>query len=41
MHFGLGASKDPVTVTATWPDGSTQTWTGLQPNQYHVLKQAP
>ena len=41
MHFGLGASKDPVTVTATWPDGSTQTWTGLQPNQYHVIKQAP
>jgi len=41
IHFGLGSSNEPVGVTATWPDGSTQTWTGLDPNQYHVLKQSP
>lgn len=41
IHFGLGASQDAVTATVTWPDGTTQSWTGLAPNQYHTLKQAP
>jgi hypothetical protein len=33
MHFGLGASSDPVTVEVQWPSGIRQTVENVKSNQ--------
>jgi len=33
LHFGLGGRTDPVDLTVIWPDGETQTLTGVAVNQ--------
>jgi hypothetical protein len=35
----LGASTDSPVVRVTWPDGVTETWTGLPTDQYSTLGQ--
>ena len=40
LNFGLADSTDPVTVEVRWPDGSTQTFEGLQVNRIHRLRPA-
>ena len=41
VRFGLGGSKAPVTVRVTWPGANApQSFEGLQPGQYHVLRAA-
>jgi hypothetical protein len=37
LLFGLGPSKAVARVTVKWSWGTTQTWDGLQPNQYWEL----
>jgi len=42
--FGLGSKPGPdaVTVEIRWPNGPTQTVTGLEPNRYHrIIEPAP
>jgi hypothetical protein len=36
--FGLGVGGLATTLTLTWPDGSSESWSGLASNRYHVLK---
>ena len=36
-HFGLGEYSDPLEVNVTWPDGSTQKFDEIKPNQTIVL----
>ncbi|MCF7847878.1 MAG: CRTAC1 family protein [Kiritimatiellales bacterium] len=33
LHFGLGLQTEAVDVAIVWPDGTTQTITGVTPNQ--------
>ena len=35
--FGLGTADGAQTVTVLWPDGKTEIWENLSPNQYHTL----
>ena len=37
LHFGLGATSDPVTVTLTRPDGFTQDYPNLQPGTQFLV----
>ena len=37
LHFGLGATSDPVTVTLTRPDGFTQDYPDLQPGTQFLV----
>lgn len=39
LVFGLGDADAVDKVTAHWPDGTQQEWTGLRPDRYHVLTQ--
>lgn len=34
-HFGVG--PDPITLTITWPDGTSQSIEGVEPNQHLVI----
>lgn len=36
-HFGLGDTPTFTAVRATWPDGTTERWTGLDADRYHRL----
>ena len=36
---GLGESKGPVTARVIWPDGRTETWSGLGIDRYHTIKE--
>ena len=36
---GLGDSNQPVTVRVTWPNGRTETWTGIAADRYTTLRQ--
>jgi enediyne biosynthesis protein E4 len=35
---GLGDSNQPVRVRITWPDGRTETWTGVATDRYTTLR---
>jgi hypothetical protein len=37
--FGLGATAKVDKLTVTWPDGTTQEWTDVAPDRYHVAAQ--
>jgi hypothetical protein len=39
LHFGLGDANTIERVEVYWPDGSKETWTGLQPNRLTTLVQ--
>jgi tetratricopeptide (TPR) repeat protein len=39
VHFGLGKSDQPVSVTVYWPDGSQQQWNHLEVDQFHFIRQ--
>jgi hypothetical protein len=39
VHFGLGASADPVKVVIEWPSGTRQTIEGIKPNQVVQIKE--
>jgi hypothetical protein len=42
LHFGLGESPGPVTVTVRWPSGHVQVVEGLAPNRVHrVVEENP
>ena len=36
---GLGDSKAPVTTRIIWPDGRTETWSGLEVDRYVSIKE--
>lgn len=36
--FGLGGSTSYDRIEVRWPDGRTETWSGLPVDRYHVLK---
>ncbi len=36
---GLGQSTSPSEVTVYWPDGLIETWSSLQSDRYHTLRQ--
>ena len=36
---GLGDSSQPPTVRVMWPDGRTETWTGVPVDRYTTLTQ--
>lgn len=38
LHFGLGSSTAPVTVTVRWPDGSEETYSDLDVDRTHTLR---
>ncbi|MDE0053237.1 MAG: CRTAC1 family protein [Gammaproteobacteria bacterium] len=38
ITFGLGASEQVDSVTVTWPDGETESWTDLELNRVHILQ---
>ncbi len=38
LTFGLGASEQVDSVTVTWPDGETETWTDLAADRVHLLQ---
>ena len=38
MTFGLGTAPHADSVTVTWPDGETETWTDLQADRVRVLR---
>lgn len=35
---GLAQDSTSRNVTAHWPDGRVESWSGLEPNRYHVLR---
>ncbi len=39
LHFGLGKARIIDKVEVFWPNGSTQTFTNLQPDRFYSLKQ--
>ena len=39
LHFGLGSARTIDKVEVMWPNGSTQTFTKLQPDHFYSLKQ--
>lgn len=39
LHFGLGVSTAAVSVTVKWPNGETETFDGIVPNQYLTIEQ--
>jgi enediyne biosynthesis protein E4 len=39
LHFGLGLARTIDKVEVMWPNGSTQTFTNLQPDHFYSLKQ--
>jgi hypothetical protein len=39
LHFGLGKARTIDKVEVIWPNGSTQTFTNLQPDHFYSLKQ--
>jgi hypothetical protein len=39
LHFGLGSARTIDKVEVIWPNGSTQTFTNVQPNHFYALKQ--
>jgi len=39
LHFGLGKARLIDKVEVQWPNGSTQTFTNLQPDRFYSLKQ--
>ena len=38
LTFGLGAAERVDAVTITWPDGTTESWTGLEADRVHILQ---
>ena len=38
LTFGLGAAERVDAVTITWPDGRTESWTGLEADHVHILQ---
>ena len=36
-HFGLGDAVRADRVVVTWPDGSEESWSGLEAGRYHTL----
>ena len=36
---GLGESNRPVTVRVVWPDGRTETWSGVAPDRYITIRE--
>ena len=40
LHFGLGNSSSPATLNVTWPDGASETFTGLAPGSAHRLQRS-
>ena len=38
LTFGLGADERVDAVTVIWPDGETETWTGLEADRVHILR---
>jgi len=38
-HFGLGAARQVDRLTIRWPDGRTETATGLAPNRFYVAQE--
>jgi len=38
LLVGLGAARGPLSVTATWPDGLVESWSGLAAGRYHALR---
>ena len=41
VHFGLGASADPVRVTVEWPSGVRQVMENVAPNQRIDIRERP
>jgi len=39
LHFGLGKARLIDKVEVQWPNGSTQTFTNIQPDRFYSLKQ--
>ncbi len=39
LLVGLGMAPDSVSMVVTWPDGSRESWTGLETGAYHTVKQ--
>ncbi len=38
LTLGLGAAERVDAVTITWPDGRTESWTGLEADRVHILQ---
>ncbi len=38
LHFGLGDQQEPVEVSVQWPNGDTETFSDLKPNEFYVIR---
>lgn len=41
LHFGLGKCSSPGSASIRWPDGSSHTIEGVEPNQWVTLSEPP